>query len=94
MTPTLMKAGRMTQHSHRSQRASGDTNRHVSVETVAQLANRHLDDEQLIDLLTRLELELVTRAAPPDDLVLTERPAVSQPASDRSQHAVVNAATR
>ena len=49
----------------------------VSVEMVARLALRHLTDDQLIELLTRLEYELVKRASPVEDQLLSERPADS-----------------
>jgi hypothetical protein len=60
-----------------SQRAidpGDDAGRCVSVETLTRLAIQHLTDEQLIDLLTRLEQELVRRARPADDYLIAERP--------------------
>lgn len=54
---------------------SDDLGRLVTVEMIARLASRYLTDEQLIDLLARLEHKLVTRAMLPTDRLLSERPA-------------------
>lgn len=59
----------------RSQRPSDNAIRLDAVDLLARLASRHPTDEQLIELLTRLECELVTRAALPEDHLLSERPA-------------------
>ena len=46
-----------------------NASRHVSVSMIARLAIEHLTDEQLINLLTQLEHEFVTRTAQIDYLV-------------------------
>lgn len=61
----------------RSSDSDHTVSRHVSVDMVTRLAMRHLTDDQLIELLTRLEVELVKWASPVEDQVLDERPADS-----------------
>ena len=46
----------------------------VTIDDLARLATRQLTTAQLVDLIGRLELEVIARSTPPTDYLVEERP--------------------